>query len=135
MPRTAPAPELRVRIFRTLLGTARLKALPLTTEQVGILAYEAARSAESIVPPLCRYGRAPKLNARQLQILVGIARGATNSQIGTALGIAPHTVKSHIKRLFTCLNVDNRTSATVTGLRMGIITLDDIAEPPGRGKR
>ena len=52
-----------------------------------------------------------KLTLRQWQMLAGIERGLRNSDIGAELGIAEHTVKVHLNRLFRLLGVKSRTQA------------------------
>ncbi len=68
---------------------------------------EATAGAPSADPEL------PVLSPRQREVLDLIAMGRTNAEIGTALGIAPGTVKSHIVRLFEVLGVANRTEAAM----------------------
>lgn len=52
-----------------------------------------------------------KLTLRQWQMLAGIERGLSNRDIGSELGIAEHTVKVHLNRLFRLLGVRSRTQA------------------------
>jgi DNA-binding NarL/FixJ family response regulator len=51
------------------------------------------------------------LSSRELQILSGIASGMTNKQIARSLGVAPETIKSHIKSIFTKLRCVTRAQA------------------------
>lgn len=51
------------------------------------------------------------LTPRQLEILDLIARGLSNKDIATALGISINTVKVHVQALLTTLDVSNRTEA------------------------
>ena len=52
-----------------------------------------------------------ELTLRQRQLLMGIERGLNNRDIGAELGIAEHTVKVHLNRLFRKLGVKSRTQA------------------------
>ena len=45
------------------------------------------------------------------RMLAGIERGLSNRDIGSELGIAEHTVKVHLNRLFRLLGVRSRTQA------------------------
>jgi LuxR family transcriptional regulator, maltose regulon positive regulatory protein len=51
---------------------------------------------------------APDLTERQLQIVALIARGCSNDEVGTRLGISPRTVKAHCDVLRQKLGVPRR---------------------------
>jgi DNA-binding CsgD family transcriptional regulator len=51
------------------------------------------------------------LGSRAAEVLYWLAKGKTNEEIGIILGMAVETVKTHLKRAFVKLNVENRTSA------------------------
>jgi LuxR family maltose regulon positive regulatory protein len=51
------------------------------------------------------------LSAREGDILKLIAQGLSNKQIARSLAIAPETVKSHVKHIFTKLGVEKRAQA------------------------
>jgi DNA-binding CsgD family transcriptional regulator len=52
------------------------------------------------------------LSPRELQIAVGILRGRSFKSIAADLGISPHTVDGHTRRLYQKLGVRRRSSAT-----------------------
>lgn len=52
------------------------------------------------------------LTTRHLAILRELANGASNREIAATLSISEDTVRSHIKAVFTRLNVKNRTQAS-----------------------
>ena len=54
-----------------------------------------------------------KLTERQIEILALIAVGATNDEIADRLCISPHTVKTHLYRIFKEINVPNRVQAAL----------------------
>ena len=54
-----------------------------------------------------------KLTERQTEILALIAVGATNDEIADKLCISPHTVKTHLYRIFKKINVPNRVQAAL----------------------
>jgi len=64
--------------------------------------------------------------SRELQVLAGVARGLTNAEIGRELFIGEATVKTHLLRVFTKLDVTDRTRAVTTAMERGLL------EPPGR---
>jgi LuxR family maltose regulon positive regulatory protein len=51
------------------------------------------------------------LSARECDTLMLLAEGLSNKEIARILAIAPETVKSHVKHIFTKLNVENRVQA------------------------
>lgn len=52
-----------------------------------------------------------KLTERQTEILALVAVGATNDEIADRLCISPHTVKTHLYKVFKKINVPNRVQA------------------------
>lgn len=51
------------------------------------------------------------LTARELQIMEWVNHGKTNYEIGIILSISPNTVKNHLKKVFSKLNVSSRAQA------------------------
>ena len=51
------------------------------------------------------------LTRREAEVLVWIARGKGNYEIGVMLGTKRRTVSKHVEHIFSKLNVENRTSA------------------------
>lgn len=49
-----------------------------------------------------------RLTPRQRQIVDLVALGHTNLEIGTALGLSPHTTRNHLARIFARLGAANR---------------------------
>jgi DNA-binding NarL/FixJ family response regulator len=62
--------------------------------------------------PATRAGIA-SLTPREREVAVLVARGLTNSQIGTRLNMSLATVKANLTRVFVKLGVDNRVSAAM----------------------
>jgi DNA-binding NarL/FixJ family response regulator len=60
------------------------------------------------------------LTPREAEVLFWVARGKTNDEIATVLGIGLTTVKKHLESTFMKLGVENRTTAAAMALeRMG----------------
>jgi len=53
------------------------------------------------------------LTERQIEILAMVSVGATNDEIADKLCISPHTVKTHIYKIFRKINVPNRVQASL----------------------
>lgn len=71
---------------------------------------------ENSIPEL-----ASELTTRQQQVLVQLAAGATNKEIGRNLDIAEVTVKLHIRQIFRKINARNRAEAASIAARAGLI--------------
>ncbi|WP_226570337.1 response regulator transcription factor [Mangrovibacter yixingensis] len=56
------------------------------------------------------------LTPREAEVLLWIARGKTNREIGDILHLSPRTVNKHLELVFPKLAVDNRTAAAAIAL-------------------
>ena len=63
------------------------------------------------------------LTGRELEVLSLLSRGKSNKEIGVNLYISETTVKSHLRGIFSKLNVLSRTEAIAAGSRRGLIQL------------
>lgn len=61
------------------------------------------------------------LSARELDVLTELSVGQSNKEIARALDMTDHTVKFHLKNIFSKLEVDNRISAINAGRELGLI--------------
>jgi two-component system response regulator DegU len=61
------------------------------------------------------------LSRRESQILQKIAYGATTKEVAHDLGISPHTVKTHLERIFEKLGANDRAQAVAIALRKGLV--------------
>jgi DNA-binding CsgD family transcriptional regulator len=61
------------------------------------------------------------LSPREMEVLSLIVQGNSNKEIAKLMNITPQTTKNHITHILKKLNVDDRTAAAVTALRMGWI--------------
>src|SRR5215211_921450 len=59
------------------------------------------------------------LSKREREILQKVADGATTRQVATDLGISPHTVKTHLERIFEKLGANDRAQAVAIAIRTG----------------
>jgi DNA-binding NarL/FixJ family response regulator len=99
----SPAEEL-IRAVRTVAsGNALLD--PAVTGRV-LNAYRSGGPAVPAVTPAA-------LTARELDVLRLVGRGLSNSEIASELTISEVTVKSHIGRIFTKLDLRDRAAAIV----------------------
>ncbi|WP_305984447.1 response regulator [Roseibium sp. MMSF_3544] len=54
-----------------------------------------------------------ELTLREAEVLIWIAKGKSNKDIGEILGLSPRTVNKHLEQIFVKLGVENRASAAV----------------------
>lgn len=66
---------------------------------------------------------APELSHRELEVLQLVGQGMSNQEISTALNISESTVKTHINRILSKLDVKDRTQAAIIALKRGIASL------------
>jgi DNA-binding NarL/FixJ family response regulator len=78
---------------------------------------------ESVAKKLAERPPRSELSSRELEVLKLIAKGLSNKEIGTALGITEATVKWHVNIILGRLDVADRTEAVVAALQRGIIHL------------
>ncbi|MGB8421881.1 response regulator [Paraburkholderia sp.] len=75
----------------------------------------------SLVAKLAAGVSSEALTSRELDVLTLLARGKSNKEIGGNLYISETTVKSHLRSVFTKLNVVSRTEAIAVATRRGLI--------------
>jgi DNA-binding CsgD family transcriptional regulator len=64
--------------------------------------------------------RVRSLSPRERAILVELASGQQNQEIGSRLGISSNTVRTHVQNIFGKLDVDNRGAAVAAARRAGL---------------
>lgn len=64
--------------------------------------------------PLLSLGLTPRV----AEVLLWVAQGKTNAEIGTILGISESTVKKHLLEIFQHLGVETRSAATLRALEV-----------------
>ncbi|WP_071796236.1 response regulator [Natronohydrobacter thiooxidans] len=61
------------------------------------------------------------LTEREMDVLVSIAEGNTLRQAGRSLGVAESTIRTHVKRIYSKLNVNSRGAALLEATRRQIL--------------
>jgi DNA-binding NarL/FixJ family response regulator len=65
--------------------------------------------------------RPPELTDREYEVLVLLARGASNAEIAKELFLGETTVKTHVSRVLTKLDLRDRTHAVVFAYENGVV--------------
>ena len=85
-----------------------------------VAAYRDAAANPTPVPAEPPISPLAQLSPRELEILRGIARGASNKIIARELGIAETTVKIHVQHVLRKLDVASRVQAAVIASERGL---------------
>ena len=101
------------RVPEPVLGALWRRQQPLVVERGDHrLTLRAAPAAELVVLLLGEEDlRLDRLTPRQRTILEHVARGGTDAEIASKLGIAPATVNKHLEQMYERLGVHTRTAA------------------------
>jgi two-component system, NarL family, response regulator LiaR len=120
------------------LRAGALSFVPKTTATDRVVeAVRAAATGGSVLAPnvaallIERMRREPAdsplrvLSPREREVLANLARGRSNREIARALSLSEETVKSHVSRILTKLNLQDRTQAAIFGLQQRLVSLND----------
>jgi DNA-binding CsgD family transcriptional regulator len=67
------------------------------------------------------------LTAREVEVLVLVARGCSTRQIARELGITPKTAGNHIEHIYGKAGITTRAAATMFAMRHGLLrSLDPV---------
>lgn len=78
-----------------------------------LLKLEEEHRAATPVPLADTYNLTP----RELEVLLWVAKGKTNRDIGDILGMSPRTVNKHLEHIYEKLGVETRTAAAALAMR------------------
>ncbi len=72
--------------------------------------------------------RSAALSDREIEVLHAVAGGQGNKEIAHNLGLSVRTVQAHLGNIFNKLEVSSRIEALRSGLKNGLLTLEDIID-------
>ncbi|MGA3096783.1 MAG: response regulator transcription factor [Bryobacteraceae bacterium] len=116
-------------IFRAFQAGARAYFLKDIKGQDLVDAIRAVNSGQRVVPPeiasqLAERVPLTSLSPREMEILILVAKGKSNKEIGAALSISEGTVRVHTSNLLSKLRCSGRAQAVSEAIRRGIIEVE-----------
>jgi len=67
------------------------------------------------------------LTERELEVIRALARGQSDRQIATSLGISEKTVRNHTSNIYRKLHIFDRTQAVIYAVREGVIDVEELS--------
>ena len=115
-------------IYRAIKAGAKGYLLKDSAREALMECIRQVHGGETCIPPMLAAKLADRvsgetLSAREIEVLQRIAAGKSNKEIGAELFISEGTVKTHVKSIFSKLDVVSRTEAVATATRRGLIQL------------
>src|ERR1700758_746764 len=115
-------------IYRAIKAGAKGYLLKDTAREALMESIRRVHAGQTCIPPALAAKLAERvsgeaLSAREIEVLQRIAAGKSNKEIGAELFISEGTVKTHVKSIFSKLDVVSRTEAVATATRRGLIQL------------
>ncbi len=104
-------------------GERRLALIYSGAVTGGFLLKLEERRREPEVAPLAE---AFNLTPRELEVLMWVAKGKTNRDIGDILGLSPRTVNKHLEHVYEKLGVETRTAAAAMAMRGKVAAPDGV---------
>jgi two-component system NarL family response regulator len=115
-------------IYRAIKAGAKAYLLKDTARDALVDCVRKVHAGETYLPAplaakLAERVSGDALSRREVEVLQRMGAGKSNKEIGAELFISEGTVKSHVKSIFTKLDVVSRTEALATATRRGLIQL------------
>ena len=115
-------------IYRAIKAGAKAYLLKDTARDALVETVRRVHAGETYLPPQLAAKLAGRvsgqaLSPREIEVLQRMAVGKSNKEIGAELFISEGTVKTHLKSIFSKLDVVSRTEAVATATRRGLIQL------------
>lgn len=108
-------PETLIEGVRTVAGGDALLAPSITRRLISQFA-EGTTATTRTVPELA------DLTDREREVLMCVARGLSNAEIGEELFVSETTVKTHVSRMLAKLGLRDRVQAVVLAYESGVVT-------------
>ena len=107
-------------LLKDVSAAELVNAARLATEGKAVIHPSLTKAFIEEVQLVDRRPEAP-LSKREAEILQMVAYGATTKEVAHDLNISPHTVKTHLERIFEKLGANDRAQAVAIAIRKGIV--------------
>ena len=114
-------PEDLSRAIRTVHAGDNIIAPDLAQKMLSTFESDKRSGSSRLTPPLTE---------RELEVIRALARGQSDRQIATSLGISEKTVRNHTSNIYRKLHIFDRTQAVIYAVREGVIDVEDLEYRP-----
>jgi len=114
-------PEQEEQLLRTYLPPRPAGLLLTGFDRTEAARQLLARLAPAAQAPAPQAVDNPPVSAREREILRALARGYTYEEVARLLAIAPSTVQSHVKNIYSKLAVHSKTEAIFEARQLGLL--------------
>lgn len=121
---SASASAAEVKLARRLGAVGYLSKSTDRATLVGSIKSAAFGSTCFAAEPVSGSGEQPALSSRELEVVRNLGRGLSNHDLGRILGVSEHTIKSHLKSIFSKLGVVDRAEAVARAYELGLVSVD-----------
>ena len=120
--------------FANDIGERAIDAVILksTTGEQLVEALERVHRGEPVLPVERLLLGVPTLSEREREVLALLGQGLSNRAIADDLYLSVDTVKTHVRKVFTKLGVENRTQAALIANERGLVTHGQRSAPATR---
>jgi DNA-binding NarL/FixJ family response regulator len=70
------------------------------------------------------------LTAREVEVLILLARGMSNKQVAARLVITPKTAGNHVEHIYAKIGASSRAAAAMFAVQHGLLPEEEIVVPP-----
>jgi DNA-binding NarL/FixJ family response regulator len=107
---------MRGYLLKEMVHTEVIRAIRIVNAGKRFIPVEVSQQVSGFFPEVA-------LTPREIEVLILVARGFGNKEVGDMLGTAAGTVKAHVQSILHKLGAKDRTHAVTIALRRGIIHL------------
>jgi DNA-binding NarL/FixJ family response regulator len=90
----------------------------------------ATKLVRQLKRPLESVSEESLLSEPEERVLIGVARGFSNQEIAEELDLSLSTVRTHVSKILSKLNLENRTQAALYALKKGLVMLEQVRANP-----
>ncbi|MET9727029.1 response regulator transcription factor [Streptomyces zaomyceticus] len=113
---------------RVVAAGDALLAPGITRRLIGTFATMPAKARVAPTPGLA------SLTARETEVLLLVAEGLSNPEVADRLRVGEETVKTHVSRILTKLELRDRTQAVIAAYENGLVVPGSRTMDQGRGR-